>query len=287
MGNSFSVRKKRFNPKDRIIYEGACYHLIQRAPGKDVLFLEDKDYLYFLHLLKEIQNKFSYKIFCFCLMPNHLHLLLQIKKCNLALGMKSLFTRYALYFNYKYERKGHVFYGRYRPFLCQDEYYRLAASVYIHLNPFKAGLINDLLKYRWSSLSAYLNLPSRTFLAYKEILSILGKSAAEGTSAYKDILEHGTGLGYKSIIEDPKAVDKFVLGLHKKVREFMPGLKNSVTDFEKCLDLIKDKKRLSQAEDIAARKYLIEQLRSRGYELKEIAERLNLSRQTVFLAMKA
>ncbi|MBN3040331.1 MAG: transposase, partial [Candidatus Omnitrophica bacterium] len=158
---------------ERVIFEGASYHITQRAPGRELLFLEDGDYLRFLKILKETVEKFEIDLFCFSLLPNHLHLFAKINKKNLSEFTKNLFERYAKYFNLKYQRKGHVFCGRYRASFCNDEKYFLAISLYIHLNPFKAGLCKNLKDYRWSSFNLYAYESKNTFVNFEEVLCLL------------------------------------------------------------------------------------------------------------------
>ena len=88
-----------------------------------------------LGLLKEISGKHALTVLSFCLMPNHVHLLLKTGEKNLDQAMRDLFSRYATWFNRKYERKGHLFGGPYRQAVCLDDAYLLAVSIYIHLNP--------------------------------------------------------------------------------------------------------------------------------------------------------
>ena len=280
---------RTYNPYKKIVYKGAIYHIIQRAPGKDILFVEENDYLYFLHLLKEIQKEFSFSVYCFCLMPNHLHILMKINELNLSLGMKSLFTKYAIYFNTKYKRKGHVFYGNYRAFLCSDDRYLIAASVYIHLNPYKANLVNDPMDYKWSSISAYYSLPTRTFLDYKYVLNILSNNIKKASLSYMDIVRQGKPLDFKSVIEDSRFLGKFSLVFLDKIRDFFSGQDKNTYDYDiqRYFEQVKNKKRLKDPEDIKARKYLIEQLKSRGYTIKDIASMLSLSRQSIYDALEA
>jgi putative transposase len=277
------ISSKIFSPNYRVIYEGAIYHVIQRAPGKDVLFLENKDFLYFIHILKEIKHKFSLNIFCFCLMPNHLHILLKINKTNLSEAMKSLFARYAMYFNEKYKRKGHVFYGKYRANLCLDDRYLITASVYIHLNPYKANLVSNPANYKWSSLQAYFNLPPQTFLDYQYVLKVISEDLNNASYSYKKILEKAENLDFKNIIEDYRFLKTFSLKLFRGINSLMKFAKEDA--IEEYLRKFNDKKRLRTPEELSARKYLVEQLKSRGYNIKEIAQILNLSRQSIHTIM--
>jgi len=130
-------------------------HITQRAAGKESLFLEDNDYLFMLGLLKESVQNYSLNMYGFCLMPNHVHLLFSTTEDNLYATMQNLFSKYAMRFNQKYERKGHLFGGPYRQAVCLDDSYLLAASLYIHMNPVKAGLVSEPISYRWSSYRLY------------------------------------------------------------------------------------------------------------------------------------
>ena len=162
-----------FRARNKLILEHRVYHITQRAPGRERLFLEDPDYLYFLYLLKEISKNFNVDIYAFALMSNHIHLLIYLNEKNLDKAMGKLFQRYAIYFNNKYKRKGHVFCGPYRCALCNDERYIISASLYIHLNPFKAGIAKNLYSYRWSSLGIYIDYNKKSFIKNEFILHLL------------------------------------------------------------------------------------------------------------------
>ena len=87
-----------------------------------------------LSAMKKITQKRSLDIYAFCLMPNHIHLLVSPREDELQESMRDLFSRYAMIFNRKYERKGHLFGGPYRQAVCLDDTYLLAASLYIHIS---------------------------------------------------------------------------------------------------------------------------------------------------------
>jgi putative transposase len=147
--------RRYFRATQKLNLPNLVYHITQRAAGREPLFLEDGDYLYMLWLLKEISQRYLLEIYGFCFMPNHVHLLFSQKQENLYDAMRDLFSRYAKKFNGKYERRGHLFGGPYRQSVCLDDTYLLAASLYIHLNPAKAGLVDEPSDYRWSSCWLY------------------------------------------------------------------------------------------------------------------------------------
>jgi len=267
----------------RIIFEGAIYHITQRAPGKEILFVEEADYLYFLKILKETIKKFNLDLFCFSLLPNHLHLCLRIKEANLSEAMKNLFERYADYFNIKYKRKGHVFCGRFRASLCNDENYLLAISVYIHLNPYKAGLCRVPEDYRWGSLKLYTGAFKKTFVNFEEILSFLDPQLDKAKEKYSEILEESAKIKVDKLL-DNSSVKKFireVVRIEKKITGKREGEEEDLDKLIEDFKLMKKKKNL----DRRARKYLVEQLLANGYAVKEILGLLSIGRTTFYQIM--
>lgn len=282
-------RKRTLLTKYRTIVEGGIYHIIQRAPGKELLFLEDNDNLYFLSILKETAKTFKIEVFCFALLSNHLHLLLKIKDKNLAEAMKFLFQSYALYFNKKYERKGHVFYGRYRASFCDNSNYLLTLSLYIHLNPFKAGLTKNLFAYKWFSLNPYIKSTKPTFLNTLVILSLLSDNNEKAKKSYKNILENANSIEYIDTLKSPKAMSSFFksflrLAHQHKLPVHRENLKDSFLweEMEKKIEKMKMKKRITKPSERKALAYLIRQLLSSGYNLTEISQKLGLHRTTIY-----
>lgn len=143
----------------RIEFEGACYHVFSRGNNRQPIFYTDKDRLYFLKNLESLKVKLQVKIYAFCLLTTHFHLLLETEKANLSTLMQNLLTNYASYFRRQYRTDGHIFHGRYHAILCDRDSYFLQLTRYIHLNPYHAGLCSVPEDYPWSSLRAYLKLP--------------------------------------------------------------------------------------------------------------------------------
>ncbi|OGH56792.1 MAG: hypothetical protein A3G34_14885 [Candidatus Lindowbacteria bacterium RIFCSPLOWO2_12_FULL_62_27] len=150
--------------KHRIHFPGACYHALNRGNRREPLFLESRDYQYFLESIVLVQKRYAFRVYAFCLMPNHFHLIIEVGHVPLSTIMRSLLTRYAQYFNRKYHKVGHVFQGRYRAILCQKEAYLLELMRYIHMNPVRAGLVSRPEKWRWSSYRDYVHGRRHAFL---------------------------------------------------------------------------------------------------------------------------
>ena len=143
--------KRYFRASRKLNVPNIVFHITQRAVAKELLFVEDSDYLFTIWLLKEIASKYSLRLYAFCLMPNHIHLLLSPTEANLYDAMRDLFSRYAMKFNRKYERKGHLFGSPYRQAICLDDTYLLAASLYIHANPVRDGIVGGLDDWPYSN----------------------------------------------------------------------------------------------------------------------------------------
>ncbi len=276
--------------RNRLIHENEIYHITQRAPGREFLFLEKGDYLYFLRLLKETARIYRIEIFSFVLMPNHIHILLRISKANLPEAMKYLFQRYALYVNHKYQRKGHVFSGRFRSALCRGDAYLLAISLYIHLNPAKANLCENAEDYRFSSILLYSkDIKKQTFVKADAVLSLLDEDINKARQIYRRLLTDSLDIKYNNLFEDKSWLDSYVLGLSKIFKKANISLDYPVDilELENKLGDLEKKRRLRSPQEVKARRYLIEQLMARGYSVNEVASKLNMSRQGVYKILKA
>ena len=274
--------------RNKIIIAGEIYHITQRAPGKEKLFIEDSDYLNMLSLLKDWVKEFNLTIFSFCLMSNHYHILLRINKPNLSKAMQCLNTSYGMRFNKKYQRKGHVFCGVYRTSMCLDDIHLIGSSIYIHLNPQKARIVRDALDYRWSSVNLYINPEIKSFIQNDFILKIIDDNFKRASFLYKNMLRKYSDVEYENIIEDPKAGINFAKGISKSLLKVLQGrnIKKDFIDAEINLDYMieefKKEKRKKTPTEKQAIVYLMEQLKSRGYNMTERAKILNISRQTLY-----
>lgn len=132
------------------------YHVIFRGNGKSDIFYDDEDRFVFLDRVKDTMKKYNYEIYSYCLMSNHVHLVIRVKDEILSKSIQNLEVRYSVYFNKKYNRSGHLFQSRFFSQKVENLNYFLTLCKYVHRNPEKAG-IEDTGKYRWSSFKEYLN----------------------------------------------------------------------------------------------------------------------------------
>lgn len=132
------------------------YHVMQRGVGKQIIFEDDQDRHVYLNKIKEIRMHVKFELLAYCLMDNHVHLLIRTENVgDVSKIMHRAGTGYALYYNSKYERSGHVFQGRYNCEIVTDQRYLFACVRYIHNNPIVAGICARE-KYSWSSYNDYV-----------------------------------------------------------------------------------------------------------------------------------
>jgi REP element-mobilizing transposase RayT len=198
----------------RIEYEGALYHLLSRGnEGKDI-FDDNRDRKIFLDTIGEMSERFEMNVFAYVLMSNHYHFLVRTQRANLKKAMHWFGTTYTQRFNTRHSRKGHLFQGRYKSILVQNDAYMLQLSCYIHRNPLRARVVKRLADYRWSSYLAYAyGRKAPIWLLTELILSQFegedrNKNYREKVQRYAkeeewlwEDLRHGLFLGSKSFVE--------------------------------------------------------------------------------------
>ncbi|MEN6411766.1 MAG: transposase [Veillonellales bacterium] len=131
------------------------YHIMMRGINRQDIFLDDEDRCRFLATIKRVKENGNCAVYGYCLMGNHIHLLLHEEKEELSVIMKRIGTSYAWWYNQKYDRVGHVFQNRFQSEEVETEAYLLGVLRYIHNNPVKANLAAKPEEYRWSSCQAY------------------------------------------------------------------------------------------------------------------------------------
>ncbi len=170
----------------RIEYPGAWYHIMNRGRRFEKIFIEKDDYQMFLTLLKETSEIWKVLIAAYCLMPNHYHLLIQTPEANIAKVMRQINGIYTQRINRKYSYDGSLFRGRYKSILVSEDSYLLALVRYIHRNPIKAGIVDDLEDYVWSSHAGYLSAAKKwEWLHKKFILSMISPNMKEWRKHYR------------------------------------------------------------------------------------------------------
>jgi putative transposase len=172
------------------------YHIMQRGNEKKDIFRGPADKERYLQTIKLQQEKYGFEVYSYCLMDNHVHLLLGDAGADISDVMKGLNVSYVQYFNKKYERCGHLFQGRFKSEIVDTESYFLQASKYIHLNPVTAKMVAHPIDYRWSSFGIYIGQRQDKYqlVNTKTILNILSLDTNAAVFAYNsfvnDVLPH-------------------------------------------------------------------------------------------------
>ena len=166
----------------RIEFPQAVYHVTARGNNRADIVRDDHDRREFIALLAAAALRFNLKIFAFCLMQNHYHLFLRTPDANLSRAMHWLNATYTIRFNRR-RRHGHVFQGRYKSMLVADTAHWSVLSIYIHLNPVRAGMAAQAADYEWSSARDYTR--SRyDWLAPADVLAPYGSTPAARRKKY-------------------------------------------------------------------------------------------------------
>jgi putative transposase len=150
---------------------GATYHIMMRGNRKALIFHEPKDYRNFLNILSRSSKKNPFLLHSYCLMNNHIHLLLETIAVPPTAIFQQVNTCYAMYYNKKYDAVGHLFQGRFKAKHVDTPSYLLGVSKYIHLNPVEANLVRQPELYPWSSYPAYLLKQQNPLVHTGKILS--------------------------------------------------------------------------------------------------------------------
>ena len=136
--------------------ESGIYHIMLRGINQQQIFEDSEDYEKFLQVLKEYKAISEYKVFAYCLMGNHIHLLLQERREPIEQIMKRIATRFVYWYNIKYRRVGHLFQDRFKSEPVEDDSYFLTVIRYIHQNPVKAGICRKPKDYKHSSYNEFI-----------------------------------------------------------------------------------------------------------------------------------
>ncbi|MCI8411061.1 MAG: transposase [Clostridia bacterium] len=253
----------------RKISKTKVYHVILRGIDKQDIFVEEQDYNKFIKEIQKTKEKYKYELYAYCLMSNHIHMIIYDKNEQLSKIIQSLAISYSLYFNKKYERSGHLFQNRFLSKSVEDRKYLVQVCRYIHQNPFKAK-ISKTDEYRWSSYKEYIEKSNITDTEF--ILSMFSnnlKTALENFIAFHNIEDENRGI--KDIIEY-EMIEKLTDYQVKQYIEETLGIDN-VTEIKRL--------------DIDIRNEKIKNLKNiKGTSMAQISRVIGINRKIVERVMK-
>jgi putative transposase len=174
--------------KPREEFPDAVHHAYARGVDRMVIFRDDADRERYLAVLGEVVERYEWRCLAFCLMHNHVHLLVQTPKPTLGRGIQRLHGIYAQYFNRRYARCGHLFQGRFGTKLMLSDAQLLLAARYIARNPVKSGLCGEAAQYRWSHHRATLNGVRPPWLDAPLLLAYFGADGGDPRDTYVEFV---------------------------------------------------------------------------------------------------
>jgi putative transposase len=185
----------------RLLLDGAYYHVLTRGNDKRVIFRRQKDYKYFLQVVRAYLEKFKIDIVHYCLMPNHVHLLVCAHHASdLPKFMQGVLQVYAAHFRKEYAGAGFVFQNRYKSFIIDKESYLLECGRYIGRNPMRACVVSRLEDYPWSSYNFYAKgINDGIITAVDPTYEALGETPHERQERYRRYL--GESSPYEAVID--------------------------------------------------------------------------------------
>jgi REP element-mobilizing transposase RayT len=184
--------------KSRIDTPGALHHIIGRGINRQEIFTNQKDYVTFLDRLGDVLIDTKTSCYAWALIPNHFHILIRTGQVPISVLMKRLLTGYAVNYNRRHNRSGHLFQNRYKSILCQEDSYLLELIRYIHLNPLRAKLISEyesLERYPYSGHGILMGVSEALWQDTEYILRFFGDKKAIARRKYNQFVRNGIEQG--------------------------------------------------------------------------------------------
>ena len=178
----------------RYFVKGQAQHIIQRGNNRELIFVHDDDYKFYLECLQSAIKKNKLSVHAYVLMTNHVHILASPEtETSIAKTLQSVGRRYVQYFNYTYKRTGTLWEGRYKATVIDSDQYLLTCMRYIELNPVRAGMVEQPSAYPWSSYAANAEGISNKLITSHEVYKQLGANELERQSAYRQLFRLAIG----------------------------------------------------------------------------------------------
>ncbi|MFB3886935.1 MAG: transposase [Thermodesulfobacteriota bacterium] len=205
--------------RPRIEFEGALYHVITRGNQRQRVFGDVEDHERYLKILADYKVRYEYALYAYVLMSNHIHVLIETRETPLSKILQGVNQSYTMYFNRKYGMVGHLFQGRYKAILCDKDGYLLSLVKYIHLNPMRAGIVQEVDKYSWSSHRVYIGRAEWQgggIVDTEEVLRMFSENKGRARRAYRFYMGESKGIRREEVYA---TVDQRVLGDERFVKK--------------------------------------------------------------------
>lgn len=243
----------------RIQSESNIYHVMVRGINQVQLFYDEEDRAAFLERIKRYKEECGFKLYAWCIMSNHVHLLIETGEVGLGVIMKKLLLSYSYWYDNKYNRTGYLYEGRYVSKAIDNDGYLLAAVRYIHRNPLEVGCGVDY----WTSFGDYVGRDERGITDTDLILGMLSDDTGRARGGFRDL-----------VLGDSEPCNYDFGKPRGQVRE------------ERAIALIKEVAGVKNCGDVCTleqgrRSAVVSELRARGLSIRLIARLTGLSRSFV------
>lgn len=227
-------------------YKGAFHHVMNRGHGGEKILLDDAAKTYFLDILKRRSVAQKIRIFTYCIMDNHYHIILQNSSGKLSEFMKQLNGEYGTYYRWRAGGSGYVFQGRFKSTLIQEDRYMDMAIIYTLLNPVRAGIASSPWRYKWSSIREYFTHRRATFIDSGFVEELFGEEKVLRSLlkewAGRELPVEKTRMGY--VLGDDTFIEAAIRRFDRRKRESksrrmrmeehdFPHVDKLIRDFEK------------------------------------------------------
>ncbi|MEZ9903899.1 transposase [Vibrio breoganii] len=271
----------------RLEFARALYHVTARGNERNWIFFQDDDFTLYLTVLDEVCERYNWVIHAYCLMSNHYHLLLETPDGNLSKGMRQLNGVFTQKINRKHNRVGHLFQGRYKSILVDQEAYLLELCRYIVLNPVRAKMVDTPDEWQWSSWHNMVgNNSSPDWLSTDAILLQFARERAKAIDAYKRFVAEGVGVDvWANLRQQVFLGDEAFVAKHLAIQNDLQGDLREVPLKQRRTK----PKTLSEYnhEAVGRSSAMISAYASGGYTLQQIADYFGVHYSTVSRMIKA
>jgi putative transposase len=261
----------------RLLSKSGVYHVMMRGNEKKAVFYDNEDRNKYLDTMLKMKEDGNYQLYAYCLMKNHVHLLIREKEDAIQRTMKRICVSYVYYFNNKYQRTGHLFQDRFRSEVIEKESYILAATRYIHNNPVKAGIVKAAENFSWSSCKEYIGerahqkgLVDREFL-----LSLFSDTEGQAVELFREFTNQSNSDEFIDN-DECSARDKNIFTNRKNLTEKINGILLDRGYHLESVNSCKDKK---------FRNELIREIKeTTGVSVRELSRIMGIGKDTIFRA---
>ncbi len=273
----------------RIEYAGALYHVTSRGDRRENIYHDDEDRLIWLEIFSQVCSRFNWRCHAWCQMDNHYHILVETAEGNLSKGMRQLNGVFTQKSNRKHGQVGHVYQGRFKAILVQQDAYLLELSRYVVLNPVRAGMVKDTEDWPWSSYQSMIGKSAKPgWLETDWLLACFGKQRKRAIAKYIDFVRAGIGL--------PPIWEALKNQVYLGDESFINSMKSKLDDSKKDqLDEINRLQRRPMANPLSwyqdkypdKKQAMAEAYQSGDYTMKEISQDFRVHYSTVSRAVKS